>query len=390
MSGAAFLLAVNFFIAQCFCLSFLAVSVRSRNRIAARWLAAAFSVASLSAICELLVAILPFTRVWAILAFASLLAGLLLLRVGIGRLYGTSTSLAVLALLFVAFVALDCAIYDLPRGAFPHAILYQLPFAVAVAWSMDAVRRAEKRHGVDRALVVMLALTSLHFIAKAFLAVLAGAGGTASGYIASRFALFSQSTTAVMVVALGLALLWVLVLDVLAQERRNAEIDPLSGLLNRRGFDSRADMLLAQPGSHSLVLCDLDNFKSVNDRYGHQAGDQVIRAFSTRLREAAPEGALAARIGGEEFALILPQTEQAAAALFAQALRASHALASICGLPVEARVSASFGVAAISRGEPLHFAMARCDEALYAAKNAGRNCVREAGGPAVVEILRRA
>ena len=102
-------------------------------------------------------------------------------------------------------------------------------------------------------------------------------------------------------------------------------------------------------------------------------------------------GALVARIGGEEFALFLPNTGKEATLLFAQTLRATRAVAPIPGLPPAVRITASFGVAEVTRGEPLRFAMRRADDALYAAKNAGRDCVRQAEPPAVVlEVVKRA
>ncbi|WP_411035842.1 GGDEF domain-containing protein [Shinella sp. BYT-45] len=391
MSGAGFLLTVNFLIAQCFCMFFLAVSARSRNRVAARWFAGCFAVASLSTIFELLVAYVPPPKPWAILAFASVLGGMFMLRVGIGHLYGVKTNRALLAAVFAAFVALDYVIYDLPRGTLQHALPYQAPFAVALGMSAWAAWRAKVKTFVDRALVVLLALTSAHFIVKAFAAVLAGSGTTAKDYISSQFALLSQSMSAVLIVAVGLMLLCVLVLEIVADEKVNAEVDPLSGLLNRRGFDNRVGALMAGQGPHSIVLCDLDHFKSVNDTYGHQGGDAAIRAFGEMLQAAAPKGALAARIGGEEFLLFLPRTGKEAALLFAHALRATRSVSPVPGLPPAVRVTSSFGVAEIGANEPLRFAMRRADDALYAAKNAGRDCVRAAEPPAVVlEVVKRA
>lgn len=391
MSGAGFLLTVNFLIAQCFCMFFLAVSARSRNRVAARWFAGCFAVASLATVFELLVAYVPPPKPWAVLAFASMLGGMFMLRVGIGQLYGLKTNRAFLATVFAAFVALDYFIYDLPRGTLQHALPYQMPFAVALGMSAWATYRARVKSFVDRSLVVLLSVTSAHFVVKAFAAVLAGSGATAKDYLASQFALLSQSMGAVLIVAVGLMLLCVLVLEIVADEKVNAEIDALSGLLNRRGFDNRVDALVAGPGPHSIVLCDLDRFKSVNDTYGHQGGDAAIRAFGEMLQAAAPKEALVARIGGEEFVLLLPHTGRQAAMLFAHALRATRSVSPVPGLPPAVRVTSSFGVAEIGETEPLRFAMRRADDALYAAKNAGRDCVREAEPPArILEVVKRA
>ncbi len=90
--------------------------------------------------------------------------------------------------------------------------------------------------------------------------------------------------------------------------RREGEIDGLTGVLNRRGFENRASSLIAEARHTpcSLVACDLDRFKEINDRHGHAAGDQVLRAFGDFLRAAARASDLAGRIGGEEFAIMLP------------------------------------------------------------------------------------
>ncbi|MCQ4629591.1 GGDEF domain-containing protein [Shinella sp. CPCC 100929] len=384
MSGAGFLMAANFFIAQCFCFFFLAVSVRSRNRIAAQWFAGTFAVSSLSIVFEFLLANFPPPRLWTVLAFASILGGAFMLRVGIGHLYGLQANRRHLAALFSGFVLFNYVIYDLPRGTLVHAFTYQAPLAIAVAMSAWAVSRARAAAFVDRMLVVLLVMTSVHFPLKAAIAVHAGSGSVASDYLSSRFALYSQSIGAVLIVTIGLVLLCVLVLEIMADEKANAEVDVLSGVLNRRGFDSRVDALIARRGPHSIVLCDLDRFKSVNDTYGHQGGDAVIRAFGEMLKAAAPADALVARIGGEEFVIFLPFTAKDAALLFAHALRAARAVSPVPGLPEALRVTSSFGVAEIGQNEPLRFAMRRADDALYAAKNAGRDCVREAESPAVV------
>jgi diguanylate cyclase (GGDEF)-like protein len=129
----------------------------------------------------------------------------------------------------------------------------------------------------------------------------------------------------------------------------------------------------------SLLMIDIDKFKSVNDRYGHPAGDAVIKAIGRLLKSRARPQDLAARYGGEELALVMPNTPRAAAAAMAEILRRA-----ICVKPVQAgtrfiTVSASIGVAACEEGGPLTSSaqlIKAADLALYNAKNSGRNCVR--------------
>jgi diguanylate cyclase (GGDEF)-like protein len=156
--------------------------------------------------------------------------------------------------------------------------------------------------------------------------------------------------------------------------------DPLSGILNRRGFEERAIQLLDQCGKAgfpvALVLADLDHFKALNDRHGHEAGDRVIADFAAKLSSATGARGAAGRIGGEEFAVLLPLSDLAAARLFAEAIRTFYSAGAIDGLPPGTRVTASFGVAARSGREGLMPLMRRADEALYKAKRNGRDSVR--------------
>lgn len=243
---------------------------------------------------------------------------------------------------------------------------------------------------IDRALGYLLLVTSLHFIAKAGLAVLAGAGTTASDYIHTNYALISQSSTAFLVVAVGLALLSVIALEIMADERSKSEKDLLSGIANRRGFESRVEVALADApnDTHALVLCDLDHFKRINDTYGHHCGDLVIQAFGDLLRAHATDSAVVGRIGGEEFAIFMSNSTAEAATLLAERLRDKATGIAPNALPVSHPVTASFGIAELGPGENLTDATRRADAALYEAKRSGRNCVKQARHPKVRSLQR--
>lgn len=159
-----------------------------------------------------------------------------------------------------------------------------------------------------------------------------------------------------------------------------AETDSLTGIANRRIFDERLDEEIDRARRHkthlALVLADLDDFKQVNDRHGHQAGDEVLRAAAEVFGGSLRELDLAARFGGEEFALILPGTTRAGARLVAEQVR--EALARVLvhaadGKPV--RVTASFGVAEFPACNGIDALVAAADAALYSAKRAGKNRV---------------
>jgi diguanylate cyclase (GGDEF)-like protein len=160
--------------------------------------------------------------------------------------------------------------------------------------------------------------------------------------------------------------------------------DELTGLVNRRRFlDAlRSEIGRGQRlgGRLSVVLADLDDFKLVNDRFGHHAGDEVLLAFADLLREHGRDVDVAARLGGEEFAILLPETGIEGASAGAERLRRS--LAEL-GLPLgdngqEVHVTASFGVAELSNGQSLDALLRAADTALYEAKGKGKNRVEVA------------
>ncbi len=130
----------------------------------------------------------------------------------------------------------------------------------------------------------------------------------------------------------------------------------------------------------SIIVADIDHFKLVNDRYGHPVGDQVLVAVTSKLREFADDSQQhnAARWGGEEFLILLPRVRLAAACKYAEQLR-SH----VAELRIGAdglRVSLSLGVAEFVAGEALDGLLRRCDQAMYRAKEAGRDTVVAAQG----------
>jgi diguanylate cyclase (GGDEF)-like protein len=161
---------------------------------------------------------------------------------------------------------------------------------------------------------------------------------------------------------------------------RQASTDGLTELANRRHFEETLASEISRAerfgGSLALILADLDDFKQVNDRYGHQAGDDVLREFAAVLRETVRDIDLAARYGGEEFAMLLPQTDLEGAERVAERLREAMAERRLAIVPGSVfTVTASFGVAAFPNSPTPAALFAAADEALYRAKSAGKNCV---------------
>ena len=184
------------------------------------------------------------------------------------------------------------------------------------------------------------------------------------GFYGSSYWTTALLSHALLSLLIALCLFTAAALDVMKALKTETHTDPLSGLLNRRGFEERAALLLQHCAAArfpvALVLADLDHFKALNDVHGHAAGDRVIADFAAKLRAATGARGAAGRIGGEEFAVLLPLSDLAAARLFAEAVRTLYSAGSVDGLPAGTRVTASFGVAARSGEEGAGAADAPC------------------------------
>jgi diguanylate cyclase (GGDEF)-like protein len=171
----------------------------------------------------------------------------------------------------------------------------------------------------------------------------------------------------------------------LSLAERRASTDSLTGLPNRRGLDDTLKRLVAHANrTHtpvSLVAIDLDHFKDVNDTAGHECGDEVLAAFGVMLRANLRGADVAARAGGEEFVVVLPETDRSGAMHVAEHLR--RATESLAVPRLGTRVTASFGVATLPDDALDIDALLRlADRALYAAKQRGRNRVEAASAAA--------
>lgn len=156
--------------------------------------------------------------------------------------------------------------------------------------------------------------------------------------------------------------------------------DSLTEIPNKRALDMDLVRDCSLGDRHgdtfTLILCDLDHFKTINDTYGHVVGDHILKAMAKALREATRDGDSIFRFGGEEFAIVLPHTGSHFGQRIADRIRtAVHEIRVACGA-TQVRVTASAGVATRRKGEMPDQWLARADDALYRAKDAGRNCTR--------------
>ena len=160
-----------------------------------------------------------------------------------------------------------------------------------------------------------------------------------------------------------------------------AHTDPLTGLPNRRAIEDCAARQLRGAARHGYAIwvanADLDNFKSINDSYGHDAGDRVLQKFGEVLRENTRASDISGRMGGDEFLLVMTHLDEKSTRLTVERLRKQFAALQFSFGGDVVSVTASFGIAGFQGKEPPEFAklVRQADKALYAGKRAGRNRV---------------
>ena len=168
------------------------------------------------------------------------------------------------------------------------------------------------------------------------------------------------------------------------ENRRLSVTDPLTGTYNRRYLMEQLPKEIDRAARYgrylSVVMCDVDHFKRINDTYGHQAGDDVLRLFVTLLERSTRSSDWVGRYGGEEFMIVLPETSMSCALTAAEHMRAEIASNALMADGVQISITASFGVAGwegpVPLGSSLDALIANCDEGVYESKGAGRNCVK--------------
>lgn len=189
-----------------------------------------------------------------------------------------------------------------------------------------------------------------------------------------------RTTVVVLAVLLLAVLAWLAVHQrrTALRLRALAMTDELTGVPNRRAVLALLAQLLRRSATAtSILIMDIDHFKSINDRHGHLIGDETLRAITANLREAVTEPAVFGRLGGEEFAVVLPATGLDQAMALAERLRERVLRIDLSRWLGERRITVSIGVAtSVPMRDSISIMLRRADAALYAAKDAGRNCVR--------------
>ncbi|MFN4023923.1 MAG: GGDEF domain-containing protein [Hyphomonas sp.] len=291
------------------------------------------------------------------------------------RVYATIIGATMTAVIWFLLIQpdLNARIFtvNLGLGAIAALLAVQL-------WSLP------RPHLVDRLMLGTAILSAANYLVRpvAIAWMMNGIGS----YEISQQSLYwttMQFSQAMISIIFALNLMVAIAIDLVADLKREASLDKLSGLLNRRGFEAAANRRLERCHEEkipvSLLIADLDEFKRINDTWGHATGDRVIGLFGARVAKLNRPDMVAGRIGGEEFAVLIPGLDAGAARLFAEALRASLCAHGAGDLPGELVPTTSIGVCQAEPGADLYELLNNADLALYDAKRAGRNRVRVFG-----------
>ncbi len=386
MSSAVFALFVNAVVALLFAGAFTYIAASNPSFRRVYWLGAAYAVGALTPASELLVRTSGWPAPFVASSFATFVGAFYVTAVALCRLYRLPVPWSQLAFLLLLSLCARAVIWNGQRDDFLYELAYQLPFAIATFVCALLTYQALPRGRLDALLCGLFSLSSMHFVAKPFLAVRFGSGSTASEYVSSVYALFSQSGTGILLTTIGITLLLIVVRKMLDEVRQVADRDALSGLLNRRGFNWRSEELmkaaLDRGRSVALLTFDLDHFKRLNDTYGHGVGDWFIAAFAEVLRICCPPGAIVCRLGGEEFAVLMVENRRGESQEIGESVRRHLLHLAHDGYPL-IRITVSGGHISAPADIGLAELMVRSDRALYLAKASGRDriCFEKVGMP---------
>ena len=265
-----------------------------------------------------------------------------------------------------------------------RVLLLNGSFAVLTGLTIHRLVAAGIRSLADRLFIAGVALGTVIAVARPMLILQQGfdigpddpiGQSTYWGSVAGLTPILSILIVAVFVFAL--------VLEIMSKLQRAADEDHLTGLLNRRGFELAAGKALAEgAGGPAVLIADIDDFKQVNDRFGHAAGDRVITAVGTLLARHG-RGDVTARIGGEEFALFYHDASIERLRGIADDISAALSRQQVPDMPEDYRATISMGLYRRAAEEPLDDMLNLADRALYKAKAAGKN--RAATSPAFLK-----
>lgn len=256
-----------------------------------------------------------------------------------------------------------------------------VPFYAAITLGLSAhmiITYREKIRPAEWTAAIAITIFGLTQIGTGILALLQGA--VADEAVRAAYRHFNFLTLPAGYIATSMLIILMMASDIAAKMKEMAIRDQLTGLLNRRGFTENGERAFSTARRAglplSVIMTDIDRFKYINDKYGHATGDTALAHFSDLVSEDRRQEDIVARVGGEEFAILLPGTDLRDAMAIADQLCAKIGATPFADAAINLPMTSSFGVAAISeKDRTLDDMVLRADRALYRSKRAGRNQV---------------
>ncbi|GLU26247.1 GGDEF domain-containing protein [Brucella sp. NBRC 12950] len=242
---------------------------------------------------------------------------------------------------------------------------------LAYVWYLRGLVRGSQ---ADKLILGMLFLVAIHIFVRTSLTAHSIVGNdTEVDFAYTPFWQWTVFSTAVASVIAGLVLFAAAGADRFSELVHERDSDPLTGLLNRRGLETRMSALGRHDLSGWIVACDIDYFKTINDVYGHATGDVVLKEFAEILQAHSRARNLTARIGGEEFIIFIDDMPADEAFALVEHIREGVKTREFSRLAKGANISCSFGVVRLNSKDDFWQAVERADKVLYTAKEAGRD-----------------
>ncbi len=376
------LLLLNLLLLSSFAAGLLMVCFATPALRQLRWLVPAYACGSVATLLFLVRAKMPGFLVSPLMNLLVLLAYVLLHR-ALCELTGASRRVAWFGLWLVPVLAVGLTwLAWLHRPAEQSIALLSAMLVVQLGFSGFTILR-NVRPGLKTPTALMAVILFLYTLFN--LLRLTADLVASPGELRLRPLLYLQNGNLVLTIVTSVGILfsfiWMNTEMLRLELERMARTDALTGLLNRRAFLDEFERESARSARAGTALCmllmDLDHFKQVNDCYGHRTGDAVLLSVADMLRNSLRAADLVGRLGGEEFAALLPQTTEAQGVMLAERLRERIAQLEVPGCDGTTHVTANFGVAPWSGSrESLEELLHQADSAMYLAKRNGRNCVR--------------
>ena len=254
-----------------------------------------------------------------------------------------------------------------------------LGMAGILLWGLPRVLQQPYRSPLDKLIRTLYVTTALCALLRPLL-LISPVDTPSTGAVVAHSLVWWATVACMLLLSIGMsvALLGGAMQDTVSQLRKERDHDSLTGLINRRALEEACAPSPFACGIRTLIACDLDHFKQINDAHGHACGDAVLRHVGQLLRQHTSPKHQVARVGGEEFVIILRDVSLSHAVQCAQGLAQAlrNQPCTDTDIPAQIQVTASFGIVQARAHEPLHAALKRADALLYAAKAAGRNCIK--------------